>query len=458
MKGNEIVMEFDEFKRIINSRAQDVGFSEWEIFYKRKNEFIVNVSEEKVDEYKLYKNIIIYFRGKYEGKIGKANTEVMDLESIELLIQKVKENAKILDCYSNEELFEGEKAYPQVDLYNEEIEKLETREKINIAKKLEVCVYGIDKKVCGCSSCGLSTEEEETQIANSRALEISFKSNLIRVFVQPIVKDDNKTVNIYDEVVTRDIQSLDVEKLARKSVNEALFYLNSKIIERGIYTAILSSRSSAKILNAFKEIFSGEVAMKGRSLLGNKIGEKVFSNLVSIHDNPLENNGLSCRPFDDEGVACRNKKIVEKGELKTFLHNRESARKAKCKSTGNGIKDFFTSNLTVMPINMYIENGSKSFNEMIALLGNGIIIDELSSESKRISIETGNFSYRGRGLKVENGKITEPVDQIVVSGNYYELLENIIEVGSDLKFIINDEKVSIGSPCLMVKKLAIESE
>lgn len=44
-----------------------------------------------------------------------------------------------------------------------------------------------------------------------------------------------------------------------------------------------------------------------------------------------------------------------------------------------------------------------------------------------------------------------PVEQITVAGNFFDLLKNIEEVGSDLKFPMS----SIGSPSVKITELSI---
>ena len=79
----------------------------------------------------------------------------------------------------------------------------------------------------------------------------------------------------------------------------------------------------------FCGIFDADADKKGLSLLKDKEGEIIASDVVTIVDDPLLDNGLSSTPFDDEGVATYKKEIVFKGELKTLLHNLKTAYKAR---------------------------------------------------------------------------------------------------------------------------------
>ncbi|MNT65164.1 peptidase PmbA [compost metagenome] len=63
---------------------------------------------------------------------------------------------------------------------------------------------------------------------------------------------------------------------------------------------------------------------------------------------------------------------------------------------------------------------------------------------------TGDFSLPAEGFLYENGKMVGPVDQFVVSGNIFEVLNSIEEVGSEYGKPGN----SIMTPDVLVKELS----
>ena len=69
----------------------------------------------------------------------------------------------------------------------------------------------------------------------------------------------------------------------------------------------------------------------------------------------------------------------------------------------------------------------------------------------------GDFSLAALGYEIKKGKISGPIEQITVAGNYFEMLKNVEEVGSDLKFGLPGESY-IGSPSLKIKELSISGE
>lgn len=167
--------------------------------------------------------------------------------------------------------------------------------------------------------------------------------------------------------------------------------------------------------------------------------------------------GLASRSFDGEGVACKYKKVIDKGVLKTYLHNLKTARKDGVETTGNASKGSYKSSISIAPSNFYVEKGEKTLEEIIKSSDKAIMITELQGLHSGLNSVSGDFSLAALGYLIEEGKIVRPVEQIIVSGNYFEMIKNIEEVGSDLKFGLPGEAY-IGSPSLKVKSLAIAGE
>ena len=103
---------------------------------------------------------------------------------------------------------------------------------------------------------------------------------------------------------------------------------------------------------------------------------------------------------------------------------------------------------------MYIEPGIDSLEEMIKKIDKGLIITDFAGLHSGANSITGDFSLAAKGLYIENGIKSKPVEQITVAGNFFTLLNDIEEIGSDLKFPMS----SVGSPSVLVKELSIAGE
>jgi len=133
--------------------------------------------------------------------------------------------------------------------------------------------------------------------------------------------------------------------------------------------------------------------------------------------------------------------VIENGILKTLLHSRKTARKAGTESTGNARRSV-SSPVRVAPTNFFFRPGEKSLETLLLEMGEGLLITELSGLHAGANPVSGDFSLLAKGFRITGGRQAEPVEQITVAGNFYQLLKDVLAVGNDLEF----RGSSIGSP------------
>ena len=140
--------------------------------------------------------------------------------------------------------------------------------------------------------------------------------------------------------------------------------------------------------------------------------------------------------------------------FQTFLHNLKTAHKDGVESTGNASKAGYASAVHVAPSNLYLVAGKKSFDELLASIGSGLVITEVSGLHAGANPVSGDFSLLSKGYTFVDGKREKAVEQITVAGNFYELLRNIRELANDLVFPLG----GIGCPSVDAGELAISGK
>lgn len=174
------------------------------------------------------------------------------------------------------------------------------------------------------------------------------------------------------------------------------------------------------------------------SPVAEKIGETIFSDKLTIYDDPLDDSHPEARAFDDEGVACRPLTIIEGGVLKNFYYDLHYASKLGSKSTGHGhrVARWGGDSITLKPApslsHLRMATGTKSFRELVSSIDRGVIIEgALGAHSG--NIPNGDYSIGlSPGLYVENGEIRGRVKDVMVAGNVYETLKRVVDVGDRL--------------------------
>lgn len=449
-----------EIKSLIEKTFQEgrqKGLGDMEAYYSAGSSLSLKVFEKELDGYSLSESEGLSLRGVYKGKMGYSYTERVDESSIAMLVKNVLENATIIDSDDEEFIYEGSKEYKKVDTFNPSLEGVSEIDKINFVKQLEEEALKMDKRITSVDACVYGDGYGESIMANTKGLYLHDKSNVAYTYVAVIAKegDDIKTGMAYR--TGNDFSKFNAKEIASEAVNEALSMLGAKSVKSGDYEVVIRNSAAADLLEAFTGIFSAEAVQKNLSLLKDKLNQTIGSEKFTLVDDPFMEEGLASRSFDGEGVACKYKKVIDKGVLKTYFHNLKTANKDGVETTGNACKSSYKTSIGIAPSNFYVEKGERSLDEIIAGINSGIIITELQGLHSGLNSISGDFSLAALGYEIKDGKVSEPVEQITVAGNYFEMLKNVEEVGSDLKFGLPGESY-IGSPSLKIKKLSIAGE
>jgi PmbA protein len=439
-------------------RGKEKGMKDMEAFVQRNKSLNIRVFKGEIDNYSISDENGLSFRGVHDGKMGYAYTEKLDESSIDILIKEVINNAKIIDSKDEEYIFEGSKDYKEINNYNKDLKGITNEEKVEFTKLMEGEALKADKRVEAVNYCMYGEGMEYSLLINTKGLDLEKKSNIAYAYMSAMVKENGEVKTGTRYVISNDFKDFDPKNIAAKSVKEAVSMIGADTIESNNYPVILRNDAAASLLEAYSGIFSAENVQKGLSMLKGKINESIANSIITLVDDPFMEGGIMSQSFDGEGVACEKKNVIEKGILKTFLHNLKSAKKDGVKSTGNGQKGSYKSVISISPTNMYIEKGNIDFEEMIEGIDKGIVIIDFQGLHAGVNTVSGDFSLSAHGYLIENGKITRPINQITAAGNFYDMLKSVEEVGTDLKFAFPGGGGYIGSPSLRIKELSISGK
>ena len=444
-------MDIKIFKDLLFDKAKQEGFSEYELYYSERKSFSVNIYKKQIEKYQSSETSGFGFRGIYNGKMGYYYSETIDKDIIADIINNAKVNAILLENEEKEFIFEGSKEYPNLDLYNPSIDYLSDEDKINLALKLEDAAHKYDQRIIAVNTALINTADSMIYIANSKGMELSDRQNYAVAYVG-VMAQENDSIKESGEIwIGNDIENFNPVDLANMAGKKVISALCGHSIKSNSYKTIIKNEVFADMLETFSSAFLADNVQKGFSLLADKINTKIFDTKITICDYPLLENGYATTPFDSEGVASYNKEVVKNGVLKTYLHNLKTAYKDGIKSTGNGFKSSFRGTVGVSTTNFFIEKGTVQFEDLLNYTDNGLLITDIAGLHSGANSISGDFSLAAEGFLIENGKITTPVEQITIAGNFYTLLQEVAEVGDDIKF----NSSAVGSPSLLFNSIQV---
>jgi PmbA protein len=237
----------------------------------------------------------------------------------------------------------------------------------------------------------------------------------------------------------KDLQS--VEAIAQEAAKRTTSRLGAKKLSTRSVPVIFEAPVASGLFSAFITAISGGSLYRRASFLLDKLGEQVFSSHIRIHEKPHKKKALGSAPFDSDGVATRNRDIVNNGILESYVLSAYSARKLGMQTTGNagGVH------------NLIIEHGNLDLDGLIRKMDTGLLITDMIGFG--VNQVTGDYSRGASGFWVEGGEICYPVEEITVACNLVEMYQQIIEIGNDV-----DPRGNVLTGSVLIENMTVAGE
>ncbi len=436
----------------IFARGYEKGFLDMEVYVSEGSAFSATTFNDEVDKFSLSSSAGLSFRGIHpNGNMGYAFTEKINESSIDLLIDSSWDNAKYIEVAEKDVILAPADKYEKIKQIRSANEDISTSEKLAKLLEMEKYTKSLDKRIKALNYCLYSENIVNRTIINTKGIELSDNGNSFMYYISIMAKDGEEVITEGDFICSTEFESLDTKKFIDDLVGKTLKKFGAVDIESKKYPVVLHNDVSANILGAYKGIFSSENVQNGRSMLKGKLKEIIANEKVTIGDNPFLEASPFKTAFDDEGVATYAKNVVEKGRLINYFYNSKTANKDNVKSTGNAQKSSYKSQPQVGMWNLFLEAGNKSFDEMVKKVNDGVLVTQVSGIHSGVNPISGDFSLEAKGFIIENGKVTKPIKQMTVSGNFVNMLKNIKEIANDTTMTME----FVFSPSILVESLDI---
>ena len=278
-------------------------------------------------------------------------------------------------------------------------------------------------------NCGIGRSTHTQRITNSAGLDVSTDSTGMSgsVSVQLVGDDGLLHVGEYKSW-SRPFDS--VMELARTVLEKVGLAATIVPAQLEAMPMIFTPQSLGNLFGPIGVALSGKLVHKGISVLRDRIGDDIIDPRLTIVDDPTIPYAPATCATDDEGIPARRQPIFEGGVLRTFLTDLQTAGLLGCEPSGHGFRGY-GSRPGPGSTNSIIEPGDTSFDDMVAGMERGVIIEQTLGSGQSNTL-AGEFSVNlDLGFLVEDGRITGRVKDCMVAGNVYEVLKEVEAIGSE---------------------------
>ncbi|MEK6734133.1 MAG: TldD/PmbA family protein [Pseudomonadota bacterium] len=382
-----------------------------------------------------------------DGKQAIVSTSDLSKSSIEQLLERCISMAKVtpenpyLSIATKDQIV---KKILELDLYDGQEPSAE--ELINLTMIAEAtALNNAEITNSDGASAGHSSNTIFFAASNGFLQTYNTSSNGISVSVIAGKDDDMQTDYSYSQARFReDLKS--PEEIGKEAAERAIKKLKSRKIATSKMPIIFDSRVARSLLSAFASSVNGFAVSRGTSFLIDHLEKEIFNPNISIIDDPFIIRGLGSRPFDAEAIMGSKLNIVDKGILKSYFLDLQTAKKLKMQTTGHATRGI-ASAPSPSCSNLYMLPGKSSLDEMIKSIKKGLLVTEVFGHGANII--TGEYSQGASGFYIENGEITFPVSEVTIAGNLKEMFKQMLPA-NDLKF-----ESRINSPSLLIEKMTV---
>lgn len=311
--------------------------------------------------------------------------------------------------------------FPDLDLYHPW--DLEAEEAIRLARECEAVALAADPRISNSDGAGVSTHSGLRVYGNSNDFLAGYKATRHSLSCMVVGKEGEAMQRDYWYTTSRVAAALEAaESVGRTAAERTLRRLGARRLSTRTAPVLYVPEVARGLLGHFIAAISGGALYRKASFLLDQLGKPVFPDFVHIEEQPHRLRGLGSAAFDQEGVATRQRALVEGGVLQGYVLSSYSARKLGLRSTGNagGVR------------NLVIQPGELDFAGLLRELGTGLVVTELMGQG--VNTVTGDYSRGASGFWVENGEIAYPVEEITVAGNLRQMFQRLRAVGNDVDY------------------------
>lgn len=438
-------MQLEQLKQISQdiiqlARQSGASSAEAEVSFGTGQNVSVRQGETENIEYNRDKgcSVTVYFGQRK----GYASTSDLSLQALKDTVEAACNIAK----YTAEDPFCGladaermATEFPDLSLHHPWA--IDVEQALALASRCEAAALAVDARISNSEGASIYSQSGAFAYANSHGFVGGYPSSRHSISCSVIAESNNQMQRDYWYSSARDAQDLESpEQVGQIAGSRTVKRLDARAIKTGQYPVLFEAPLASGLIGTLLSAISGGNLYRKSSFLLDSLGQTIASPLLHIDEDPFIRKGAGSSPFDNEGVACQQRTLVENGVLQGYLLGSYSARKLGMQSTGNAGGAH----------NILVRSTGHSLQQLLQTLDTGLLVTELLGHG--MNMITGDYSRGAAGYWVEKGVIVHPVEEITIASNMQEMLKGIIAVGND---IIPNSSKSTGS--ILIDKMTVAS-
>ena len=304
-----------------------------------------------------------------------------------------------------------------LDLYDCAFESISTDKKLDVARQAVEEIYESDKRIISITSSYDDGVGAEYMIA-SNGFEAESIDSAFNLTVEVALKTDGDAraeSYWFDSSIYWD--DLKKSSIGKTAFERALRKIGQQKIKSGRYEMLLDNTTASRLFSSVLGAMYGTALQQKNSFLLDKLGQQITSDKLTITDTPHLARSFGARWFDGEGVATKERVLIDKGVLQTYFIDTYNSLKMNLEPT------------IASPSIIQVASGNQAFDGLLQSMQKGIWVTGFNGGNSNPT--TGDFSFGVEGFLIENGVASTPISEMNITGNILVLWKNLTEIGND---------------------------
>lgn len=411
--------------------ARKAGAEHVEVWAQRGRHLGVSVDGSRVESAEAEIDAGIRVHAYVRGGRGSASAMGLIAESVAKAAAWAVENAKATDPDPDFHNLPGAAPYPEVEgLFDPALEAMGIDALVKSAHRS--IASALEREPGAILRGGSSVIASETAFVNSEGAEATRRGTLVSLGMQAVVRRGDDVGSFFDYKYSRALEGFDPSEVSRSAIERARSFLGARPMPGGVTDLVLGPLSTGAFFGmSVCGPLNAESVQRNRSYFAGKKGEKIGSDFLTLRDDPLIAGGHGSRPADAEGTPSRPFVLVERGVVKSYLHNAYTAGKSGEENTGHAALGSYRRGPGISATNVIPLLGAMTAEEIIRETETGLYIDMGMLIPNPVSGDiSATVDY---GYRIENGELAYPVKSAMIGTNVFKMLENLDAVSSDAR-------------------------
>jgi PmbA protein len=239
-----------------------------------------------------------------------------------------------------------------------------------------------------------------------------------------------------------------VEEVAKTAAQRALEMLGAKPVETKKVPVIFDRYAAPSFWMGILFALDGDAVFRKTTFMTEMLGKSIAPALITINDDPTMPRFVGSMPFDGEGNITRKNTIVDRGILKTFYYDSQTARKAGVRVQTMARRGGYKGRPSAGFLCIMVENGKADPAALFRDVKEGLLVTGMRGAGTDVT--TGAFSVGCSGFWIVDGAKAFPVDGVTLGGTTLEILKAIDKIAND-----RDLRGGLNSPSFRVAEITV---